>query len=40
MLSTYLGHVYVQGTYWHLSGEPELMTQATARLERRWGDAS
>jgi len=40
VLSTYLGHVYVQGTYWYLSGEPELMTQAMARLERRWGDAS
>jgi integrase len=40
VLSTYLGHVYVQGTYWYLSGEPELMTQAMARLERRWGEAS
>ena len=40
VLSTYLGHVYVQGTYWYLSGAPELMTQAMARLERRWGDAS
>lgn len=40
VLSTYLGHVYVQGTYWYLSGEPELMMQAMARLERRWGEAS
>jgi integrase len=40
VLSTYLGHVYVQGTYWYLSGEPALMAQAMARLERRWGDAS
>jgi integrase len=40
VLSTYLGHVYVGGTYWYLSAWPELMAQAMARLERRWGDAS
>jgi integrase len=40
LLSTYLGHVCVAGTYWYLSGNPELMTQAMARLERRWGEAS
>jgi integrase len=40
LLSTYLGHVCVAGTYWYLSGNPELMAQAMARLERRWGDAS
>ena len=40
VLSTFLGHVYVQGTYWYLSGAPELMTLAMSRLERRWGDAS
>lgn len=40
MLSTYLGHVYVTGTYWYLSTWPELMTQAMARLERRWGTPS
>ena len=40
MLSTYLGHVYVTGTYWYLSSWPELMTQAMARLERRWGAPS
>src|SRR4029453_13862881 len=38
VLSTYLGHVYVEGTYWYLSGWPELMAQAMARLERRWGE--
>ena len=40
VLSTYLGHVYVEGTYWYLSGWPALMAQAMARLERRWGDLS
>ena len=40
VLSTYLGHVYVAGTYWYLSGEPALMAQALARLERRWEAAS
>lgn len=40
VLSTFLGHVYLQGTYWYLSGAPELMTLAMSRLERRWGDAS
>jgi len=39
VLSTYLGHVYVAGTYWYLNAWPELMAQAMARLERRWGDA-
>jgi len=36
VLSTYLGHVYVAGTYWYLSNWPELM----ARLEQRWGESS
>jgi integrase/recombinase XerD len=40
VLSTYLGHVYVVGTYWYLSNAPELMAQAMARLERRWGEPS
>jgi len=40
MLSIYLGHVYVMGTYWYLSSWPELMAQAMARLERRWGEPS
>ncbi len=40
VLSTYLGHVCIAGTYWYLSNWPELMTQAMARLERRWGEPS
>ncbi len=37
LLSAYLGHVYVAGTYWYLSDQPELMAEAMDRLERRWG---
>ncbi len=40
VLSTYLGHVRVEDTYWYLSLSPELMTQAMVRLEQRWGEAS
>jgi integrase len=40
VLSTYLGHVCISGTYWYLSAWPELMTQAMTRLERRWGESS
>ncbi|HUO80937.1 MAG TPA: tyrosine-type recombinase/integrase [Steroidobacteraceae bacterium] len=40
VLSTFLGHVYVAGTYWYLHDSPELMAQAMARLERRWGEPS
>jgi integrase len=36
VLSTYLGHASVVGTYWYLSGTPGLMAAASARLERRW----
>lgn len=36
ILSTYLGHVGIEHTYWYLSACPELMGQALARLERRW----
>jgi integrase/recombinase XerD len=39
VLSTYLGHVRVEDTYWYLSAWPELMTQAMSRLETRWGVA-
>jgi hypothetical protein len=36
-LSTYLGHVHVNDTYWYLEAVPELLELATQRLmeERR-----
>ncbi len=37
VLSTYLGHVHVTGTYWYLSSTPALMIAAGRRLEQRWG---
>lgn len=36
VLSTYLGHVSIENTYWYLSACPELMGHALARLEQRW----
>jgi integrase/recombinase XerD len=36
VLSTYLGHVFITGTYWYLSCTPELMEAAGKRLETRW----
>jgi integrase/recombinase XerD len=36
VLSTYLGHVSITGTYWYLTCTPELMAAAGARLETRW----
>jgi integrase len=36
VLSTYLGHGNVSGTYWYLTNTPELMAAASARLEQRW----
>jgi integrase/recombinase XerD len=36
VLSTYLGHSNVTGTYWYLSNTPELMTVASELLETRW----
>jgi integrase len=34
-LSTYLGHVHVEDTYWYISAAPELLKLATLRLEKR-----
>jgi integrase/recombinase XerD len=39
VLSTYLGHSHVTGTYWYLSCTPELMAAAGERLEARWKGA-
>ncbi len=36
ILATYLGHVSVTGTYWYLTGHPELMRLASQRLNARW----
>jgi integrase len=36
-LSTYLGHVSVEGTYWYLTAVPDLMAIASSRFERRRG---
>jgi len=41
VLSTYLGHVFISGTYWYLTCTPELLAVASRRLEARWkGGAS
>lgn len=39
VLSTWLGHTHVSGTYWYLSCAPELMSAAGERLEARWKGA-
>lgn len=36
ILSTYLGHSNVTGTYWYLTNTPELMAAASKLLETRW----
>jgi integrase/recombinase XerD len=36
VLSTYLGHVNVSGTYWYLGSTPELMAAANKLIEARW----
>lgn len=38
LLSTYLGHVDPQATYWYLSASPELLGLAAERLEPTSGD--
>jgi integrase len=39
VLSTYLGHGNVSGTYWYLSSTPELITAASKLIETRWKGA-
>ena len=36
VLSTYLGHANVSGTYWYLGSTPELMAAASKLIETRW----
>lgn len=36
VLSTYLGHGNVSGTYWYLGSTPELMAAASKLIETRW----
>lgn len=38
VLSTYLGHANVTGTYWYLTAVPELLTLTVTRLEKRLED--
>jgi site-specific recombinase XerD len=35
-LSTVLGHVHPEDTYWYFEGAPELLSLAAERLERTW----
>jgi integrase/recombinase XerD len=39
VLSTYLGHGNVSGTYWYLSSTPALLVAASKRIEIRWKGA-
>jgi hypothetical protein len=34
ILSTWLGHADPSGTYWYLTGTPELLALAAARLDQ------
>ena len=40
VLSTYLGHVFITGTYWYLTCTAELSEAAAKRLDRRWKGAN
>jgi integrase len=37
VLSTFLGHADPKSTYWYLTGTPQLLAVAAARLERMFG---
>ena len=37
LLSTYMGHISPNSTYWYLSAVPELMQLAASRLEKQMG---
>ena len=38
LLSAFLGHQKPSDTYWYLTGVPELLSQATSRLEKQLGE--
>lgn len=40
LLSTYLGHAHPSDTYWYLTATPELLAEATSRMEKALGGAS
>jgi len=40
LLSTYMGHVKPEDTYWYLSGTPELLGIAARKFEDRFGGDS
>jgi len=40
VLSTYLGHAFITGTYWYLTCTHELTKAAAKRLDQRWKGAS
>ena len=39
-LTTYLGHIHTEDTYWYLTACPELLDHARHRLEARWETAA
>ena len=38
LLSTYLGHVHPEDTYWYLSSTPRLMELSSSKYEKKYGD--
>ncbi len=40
LLSTYMGHIGPESTYWYLTAAPELLALAAERLERTSGTRS
>jgi site-specific recombinase xerD len=37
LLSTYMGHIHPEDTYWYLSSTPELMDIASRKYENIYG---
>ena len=40
LLSTYLGHVHIEDTYWYLSATPELLDLSSGLYEKQFGGVS